>query len=319
MGLLRAGRGGQPAELDLGGVPGAAARGDLRRHPLRHQVVEVRHPVGRRLGRHPARRRRHVGLLPGGHLRRWLYDQPPPRRRDERPGVGGRHLRRGTPGPRARRPGPAARPAPVLLEERQVGARAGPGQVQRARLLGDLRLPRPRGPVARAAVQRRLTWLEARLVDTRAETPRVQRLSFDVPGWSGPLAGQHVDVRLTAEDGYSAQRSYSLASPPEEPGLHLLVERFDGGEVSPYLTDEMRAGDVLGLRGPIGGYFVWSAEADRATPVEHRRPVQLVAGGAGVAPLIAMLEHHRRAGSPTPIQLLYSARTAEDVLARDLL
>jgi ferredoxin-NADP reductase len=173
--------------------------------------------------------------------------------------------------------------------------------------------------VARAAVQRRLTWLEARLVDTRAETARVQRLSFDVPGWPGHLAGQHVDVRLTAEDGYSAQRSYSLASPPEEPGLHLLVERFDGGEVSPYLTDEMRAGDVLGLRGPIGGYFVWSAEADRATPVEHRRPVQLVAGGAGVAPLIAMLEHHRRAGSSTPIQLLYSARTAEDVLARDLL
>ena len=147
----------------------------------------------------------------------------------------------------------------------------------------------------------------------------MQRLVFEVPGWSGHLPGQHVDVRLTAEDGYRAQRSYSLASPPENPRLHLLVERFDGGEVSPYLTDEMRSGDALELRGPVGGYFVWSADADRALPPEHLRPVQLVAGGAGVAPFLAMLDHHRRAGSSTPIRLLYSARAADDVLGRDLL
>ncbi len=173
--------------------------------------------------------------------------------------------------------------------------------------------------MARAAVQRRLTWLPAGLADTRPETARVQRLVFDVPGWAGHLAGQHVDVRLTAEDGYRAQRSYSLASPPEDPRLHLLVERLDGGEVSPYLTDEMRAGDSLELRGPIGGWFVWSADADRAVPAGQLRPVQLVAGGAGVSPFVAMLEHHRRTGSATPIQLLYSARTADDVLARDTL
>jgi ferredoxin-NADP reductase len=174
--------------------------------------------------------------------------------------------------------------------------------------------------VARAAVQRRLTWLQAGLTDTRPETARVQRLVLDVPGWPGHLAGQHVDVRLTAEDGYRAQRSYSLASPPEDPRLHLLVERLDGGEVSPYLTDEMRPGDALELRGPIGGWFVWSADADRsAARAEPPRPVQLVAGGAGVSPFVAVLEHHRRAGSSTPMQLLYSARTADDVLARDTL
>jgi ferredoxin-NADP reductase len=161
--------------------------------------------------------------------------------------------------------------------------------------------------------------LQARLTDSRPEADRVQRLAFDVPGWRGHLPGQHVDVRLTAEDGYRAQRSYSIASPPEDPGLHLLVEHLDGGEVSGYLTAEMRAGDALELRGPIGGYFVWSADADRATPAEHRRPVQLVAGGAGVCPFLAMLDHSRRAGSPTPVRLLYSTRTAGDVLGGDLL
>ncbi len=173
--------------------------------------------------------------------------------------------------------------------------------------------------MARTAVQRRLTWLQAGLTDNRPETARVRRLVLDVPGWPGHLAGQHVDVRLTAEDGYRAQRSYSLASPPEDPRLHLLVERLDGGEVSPYLTDDMRPGDTLELRGPIGGWFVWSADADRATPADRVRPVQLVAGGAGVSPLLAMLDHHRRAGSATPVRLLYSARTADDVVARDLL
>jgi ferredoxin-NADP reductase len=172
--------------------------------------------------------------------------------------------------------------------------------------------------MARAAVQRRLTWLHARLLDNRRETHRVHRLVFDVPGWPGHVPGQHIDVRLTAEDGYTAQRSYSVASAPEDERLHVLVERFDGGEVSPYLTDEMRTGDSLELRGPIGGYFLWSAAADR--DLEERggpRPVQLIAGGAGVAPFLAMLDHHSNTGSATRIQLLYSARTLDDVLGWD--
>ncbi len=173
--------------------------------------------------------------------------------------------------------------------------------------------------MARTAVQRRLTWLRARVLDNRAETRRVHRLVLDVPGWSGHLPGQHVDVRLTAEDGYTAQRSYSLASPPEVSELHLLVERLNDGEVSPYLTDEVRLDDVFELRGPIGGYFVWSVAADRADPEAAQRPVQLVAGGAGVSPFVAMLDHHRRLDSPTRMQLLYSARTEDDLLARDVL
>jgi ferredoxin-NADP reductase len=171
--------------------------------------------------------------------------------------------------------------------------------------------------VARAAIQRRLIWRTARVLDNRAETPRVHRLVLDVPDWPGHLAGQHVVVRLTADDGYTAQRSYSLASPPDVPQLHLTVERLDGGEVSPYLTDEVRRDDLLELRGPIGGYFVWSAVADRADG--EQRPVQLVAGGSGVAPFLAMVEHHQRQDSPTPLRLLYSARTADDVLGRDVL
>jgi ferredoxin-NADP reductase len=173
--------------------------------------------------------------------------------------------------------------------------------------------------MARAAVQRRLTWLPARALENRPETPRVHRLLLDVPGWPGHLPGQHVDVRLTGEDGYTAQRSYSLASPPELAELHLLVERQEGGEVSPYLTGEVRPGDAFELRGPIGGYFVWSADRDLAEPGDGQRPVQLIAGGTGVAPFLAMLEHHRRFGSTTPLQLLYSARSDDDVLARDLL
>jgi len=174
--------------------------------------------------------------------------------------------------------------------------------------------------MARAAVQRRLTWLRATLLESRPETPRVHRLLFEVPGWSGHLPGQHIDLRLTAEDGYTVERSYSVASPPEEPGLHLLVERFPGGEVSPYLTDELRNGDVLELRGPIGGYFVWSAAMDEEPGSDDgHRPVQLVAGGAGVAPFLAMLEHHRRSRSSTPVRLLYSARSLADVLGGDSL
>ena len=147
----------------------------------------------------------------------------------------------------------------------------------------------------------------------------MHRLVLDVPGWSGHFPGQHVDVRLTGEDGYVAERSYSLASPPAVPQLHLLVERLDDGEVSPYLTDELRRDDVFELRGPIGGYFVWSVAADRTDRDAAQRPVQLVAGGAGVSPFVAMLAHHRRLDSSTRVQLLYSARTEDDLLARDVL
>ena len=171
--------------------------------------------------------------------------------------------------------------------------------------------------MARAAIQRRLIWRTGEVLENRAETPRVHRLVLDVPDWPGHLPGQRVVVRLTAEDGYTAQRSYSLASPPDVPQLHLAVERLDGGEVSPYLTDELRRGDQLELRGPIGGYFVWSAAADRADG--EQRPVQLVAGGSGVAPFLAMVDHHQRQGSSTALRLLYSTRTAADVIGREVL
>jgi len=125
--------------------------------------------------------------------------------------------------------------------------------------------------------------------------------------WAGHRAGQHVDVRLTAEDGYQAERSYSIASAPEQ-GLELTVERLDDGEVSPYLVDELRPGDGLELRGPIGGYFVWEAD--------DPGPVFLVAGGSGVVPLMAIIRHRIATGSTTPMRLLYSSRTLEDVIYR---
>jgi ferredoxin-NADP reductase len=136
----------------------------------------------------------------------------------------------------------------------------------------------------------------------------VRTLQLDVPGWQGHRAGQHVDVRLTAEDGYQAQRSYSIASAPTD-GLELTVERLEDGEVSPYLVDEAREGDQLELRGPIGGYFVWEAD-DPA-------PVLLVGGGSGVVPLTAMARHRAREGATAPMRLLYSSRTWEDVIYRD--
>src|SRR5262245_49203216 len=158
----------------------------------------------------------------------------------------------------ARRSGAAARSAPLLLEEREVGARARAARAGRARLLGGLRLPQLRRPVERAALRRRLSWqlgTVAELIDATAGT---KSIALDVPDWSGHRAGQHVDVRLTAEDGYQAQRSYSIASGPEDGRLVLTVERLDDGEVSPYLTEGLIVGDDLELRGPIGGYFVWA-------------------------------------------------------------
>ena len=141
------------------------------------------------------------------------------------------------------------------------------------------------------------------------DTPTVSSLVLQVPGWPGHLAGQHVDVRLTAEDGYQAQRSYSIASPPEDSRVILTVERLEDGEVSPYLVGEVRAGDKVELRGPIGGYFVWKAGDDR--------PLLLVAGGSGIVPLMAMIRHHAAAGSTASVRLLYSSRSLDDVIYRD--
>jgi ferredoxin-NADP reductase len=141
------------------------------------------------------------------------------------------------------------------------------------------------------------------------ETPRVVTLVLRVPGWPGHLPGQHVDVRLTGEDGSQAQRLYSLASAPEDPSLALTVERIADGEVSPYLVSEVQAGDRFELRGPIGGHFVWTAALGG--------PLFLIAGGSGVVPLMAMLRHRRAVGSRVPALLLYSSRTLEDVIYRE--
>ena len=159
------------------------------------------------------------------------------------------------------------------------------------------------------AVGKRLPWRIAEVTDVVVETPRVKTLLLAVPGWPGHRPGQHVDVRLTGEDGSEARRSYSLASPPEAPDLALTVERIDDGEVSPYLVDEVRPGDRFELRGPIGGYFVWTSD--------RGGPLLLIAGGSGVVPLMAMLRHRAAVGSHMPAVLLYSSRSFEDVIYRD--
>jgi ferredoxin-NADP reductase len=152
-------------------------------------------------------------------------------------------------------------------------------------------------------------WRVASLVEKRGETADAATLVLDPGGWPGHRAGQHVDVRLTAEDGYQARRSYSIASAPEDRMLALTVERLDDGEVSPYLVDEMRPGDVLDLRGPLGGWFVWE--------VADGGPLLLVAGGSGLVPLMAMLRHRRASASHVPARLLVSARRAADLLYAD--
>jgi ferredoxin-NADP reductase len=160
--------------------------------------------------------------------------------------------------------------------------------------------------VAEIRTPRRLAWRIGEVVETRPETPRVKSLILDLPGWEGHRAGQHVDVRLTAEDGYQAQRSYSIASAPEDGRLALVVERLEDGEVSPYLTNELRVGDRLELRGPIGGWFTWEAK--------EGGPLLLVAGGSGIAPLMAMIRHRAAAQSDAPTRLLYSSRSREDTI-----
>ena len=138
----------------------------------------------------------------------------------------------------------------------------------------------------------------------------MKTIGFSVISWPGHLPGQHADVRLTAEDGYRAERSYSIASPPEMSTLELTVQRLDGGEVSPFLTGELRPDDTIQLRGPIGGYFVWSA-------LERRHPLLLVGGGSGIVPLMCMLRHRTLSGAAVPAALLYSSRTREDVIYQE--
>lgn len=160
-----------------------------------------------------------------------------------------------------------------------------------------------------AASSARIIWRVVDILDVVPESARARSLVLRVHDWPSHLAGQHVDVRLTAEDGYQAQRSYSIASPPEQAEVVLTVERLDDGEVSPYLTAEARPGDHFELRGPIGGYFTWTT----ALP----GPLQLIAGGSGIVPLMAMLRHRALAATRPPARLLYSSRTREAIIYRD--
>jgi ferredoxin-NADP reductase len=162
--------------------------------------------------------------------------------------------------------------------------------------MADTRIPR-----------RKLLWRIGEVVETLPESPRAKSLFLEVPNWEGHKAGQHVDIRLTAQDGYQAQRSYSIASAPEDGlRLELLIERLEEGEVSPYLTDELRVGDPLELRGPIGGWFTWEAK--------EGGPLLLVGGGSGIAPLMAMIRHRAAARSNTPVRLLYSSRSRQETI-----
>jgi ferredoxin-NADP reductase len=156
---------------------------------------------------------------------------------------------------------------------------------------------------------RRLVWQKAELVDARRETASARTLVFSGPDWTGYLSGQHVDVRLTAEGGYSAERSYSIAAADKPSCFELTVQRLPDGEVSPYFVDEMAIGDEIEVRGPIGGWFAWRPEAPN--------PVLLVGGGSGVVPLMAMIRERDRAGSRAPFRLVYSARSVDEVLYRD--
>ncbi len=161
--------------------------------------------------------------------------------------------------------------------------------------------------MAGTAVRGRLTWQTATVGAVIDETPTARTLLLDVPGWPGHRAGQHVDVRLTADDGYQAERAYSIASAPGEP-LAITVERLEDGEVSPYLTQEARSGDEFEVRGPIGGYFVWEPA--------FGGPLLLLAGGSGIVPLRAILRYRGLIGSSVPVRLLYSSRRREDVIYR---
>jgi ferredoxin-NADP reductase len=163
--------------------------------------------------------------------------------------------------------------------------------------------------VERTALRRRLSWQTGTVIELICETPQTKSIVVDLPDWPGHRAGQHVDIRLTADDGYQAQRSYSIASAPEDDHVMLTVERLDDGEVSPYLIDELRRGDELELRGPIGGYFIWEESLGG--------PLFLVAGGSGLVPFRSMLRHHRAVRSAVPVRLLCSARSFPLLIYRD--
>jgi ferredoxin-NADP reductase len=162
--------------------------------------------------------------------------------------------------------------------------------------------------MAGTALPGRLNWLIARAVEIIDETARVRSFVFDCPGWPGHLPGQHIDMRLTAEDGYQAQRSYSIAAPADGEQVVITVELVDQGEVSPFLIQDFQVGDQLEIRGPIGGYFVWEPASGG--------PLQLIGGGSGVAPLMAMLRAQVRANSDVPVRYLSSARSHEDLIYR---
>jgi ferredoxin-NADP reductase len=162
--------------------------------------------------------------------------------------------------------------------------------------------------MAGTAISGRLNWIVAEVVGVRTETPRARTLVLHVPGWPGHRAGQHVDIRLTAEDGYQAERSYSIASTPGSPTVELTVDRVPTGEVSPYLVDEVRVGDRFELRGPIGGYFTWMPD--------DGGPLLLIAGGSGIVPLMAITRYRTMIGNDTPIRLVTSFRTVIDSIYR---
>ena len=163
--------------------------------------------------------------------------------------------------------------------------------------------------MARAAVPGRLSWLVATVKETKDETATARTVTFDAPGWPGHQPGQHVTVKLTAADGYSTQRDYSIASAPAAGTLDITVQRLEDGEVSPYLTEIAEPGDQLEMRGPIGGWFAW--------PSNDPRPLLLLAGGSGVVPLMSMIRTHAQVKSQAPVRLIYSARTPADVIYAD--
>jgi ferredoxin-NADP reductase len=154
-----------------------------------------------------------------------------------------------------------------------------------------------------------MSWRAAAVAGVRRETPTASTVVLQVPGWPGHEAGQHLDLRLTAEDGYTATRSYSIASVPDGESVEVTVERLIDGEVSPYLTEEVTGGEQVEVRGPVGGWFVWRPE--------QKEPVLLVGGGSGVVPLMAVVRRHRETGSQAPLRLLYSVRDPDAVLFRD--
>ncbi|PZF59664.1 oxidoreductase [Curtobacterium sp. MCSS17_008] len=165
-------------------------------------------------------------------------------------------------------------------------------------------------PRTSAPVRRRPAWHPATVASVAQETPDARRIVLDVPTWPGNDPGQHLDLRLTAEDGYQASRSYSIASAGEGTQVTLAVDRVEGGEVSPFLVDAIEVGDALDVHGPLGGWFVWH-------PGRSERPVQLIAGGSGIVPLLPMVTAHAEADDPAPFRLLYATRTPDDVFFRE--